>query len=340
MTPSGWIHSKPLDLLLVLLPPFIGMGVVALWPQVVQPDLIWSWIILDVLFDGTHGVVTASRVYQDEKLKSHFGWKLFFLPVLLWMILVALGSGTPQGMFNFLAYFAAYHFVQQQYGIMMLYCGRSRSRLDRAVIYATTLGPILHWMNGVEKPSWGQGWLWSWNSVAIQVGALVVMGVIVVLYLIQEVTTYFETRAWNGKKNLFLLGSTCFCVYGLLLKPATYPGEFFTIMVISHSLAYVAIVWSYHQRTDALFPRFARDWRLYLVSAIAVAAFFVTLQGILIDHRWLKGLILPSAVAVPLISFALLPQFFHFFADSWVWRRKFTAANHVNHVPAEISAER
>ena len=46
-----------------------------------------------------------------------------------------------------LAYLAAFHFVRQQYGFMMLYGRRERQRrwIDQAAIYAATLYPLAWW---------------------------------------------------------------------------------------------------------------------------------------------------------------------------------------------------
>ena len=67
----------------------------------------------------------------------------------------------PLFFWSALAYVAVFHFVRQQYGFVMIYSRHEKhlpkfcTRLDKAVIYAATIYPLIYWHTHLPREfSW------------------------------------------------------------------------------------------------------------------------------------------------------------------------------------------
>lgn len=127
MTTQPWIGKPSIDIPFILMPPFLSLLIILLFPKIFQnnkdmPDA--GWVILIVLIDVAHVYSTLYRTYFDPHALKFQRSLLWTIPFIGFVAGVLLYSMSDLLFWRLLAYVAVFHFVRQQYGFMRVYSRR------------------------------------------------------------------------------------------------------------------------------------------------------------------------------------------------------------------------
>ncbi|MAV34508.1 MAG: hypothetical protein CMJ59_03535 [Planctomycetaceae bacterium] len=332
-----WLFSAPIDLA-----AFAGSALVSLlllawgassgWLNADVPE--WSWVTCILLIDVAHVYATGFRVYFDRQELQRRPWLYYGVPVVSYVLGLALYSEGELLFWRVLAYLAVFHFVRQQYGWVALYrakageVGRAGRWIDNATIYAATLYPLIYWHAHLPRR-------FSWFvSHDFHVIPLVCEAVCWPLYCVA--LTLYAGKAmfqWvggnpNPGKDL-VVTTTAVCWYvGIVAFDSDY--AFTVTNVIIHGVPYMVLVyWYWSRRVSDAADRGSTRWRglVFFVATIWVLAYIEELiwhRAIWHDKEWLFGAgigIEPIAqmLIVPMLA---TPQLTHYILDGFIWKRR------------------
>lgn len=334
---ARWLFSPKVDVgvfagsalasaALVLLAP--ALGIVADTP-------LWAWAVLVLGIDVAHVWSTLFRVYLDGDELRRRPLLYAGAPLLAWAVGVS-AYATSSGLFwRLFAYAAAWHFVKQQVGWMVLYGRRARStegqiRLDQAAIYAATLGPVVWWHANLPRPFWwfveGDfiGGLPTWVGTA----ALILHFAVLALWLAAQLRT--PTQIHPGK--VLLLAATWVAWFGgIVLARSDFA---FTVMnVVLHGVPYFALLYQYARgrHREGGYGKLGGIIRaglpgfFSLLIALAFIEEFFWDRMVWHEHGALFGagtLDLPEGALVVLVPLLALPQATHYLLDGFIWRSR------------------
>lgn len=336
MTQQRWLFSPRIDtgvfagsaaasVALVLAAPALG----------VTGDVpLWAWVLLVLCIDVAHVWSTLFRVYLDGAELKRRPLLYAGAPLLAWAIGVSAYAAGPHVFWRVFAYVAAWHFVRQQVGWMVLYGRRSGSperevRLDQAAIYAATLGPVVWWHANLPRPFWWfvegdfASGLPRWAGTA----ALTVHFAVLAAWL----GAALVRRAVHPGKLMLLIATWVAWFGGIVLAQNDFA---FTVMnVVLHGVPYFALLYRYarHRHAEGGYGTVGAVVRaglpgffLLLVALAFVEELFWD-RLVWHDHGALFGhqaLALPDAALVVLVPLLALPQATHYLLDGFVWRSK------------------
>jgi hypothetical protein len=294
----------------------------------------WAWLLFVVGIDVAHVWSTLFRVYLDpQELQRRTGLYLA-APLVAFGLGVAAHGVSSAFFWRALAYAAAWHFVRQQVGWVVLYGRRSRSpewvvRFDRAAVYAATLGPVVWWHAHLPRPFWWfrEGDFISGLPEAVGTAALVVHGAVLVAWGIVMVA---RRQVHRGK--VLLVGATWVAWFGgIVLAESDFT---FTVMnVVLHGVPYLALVHRYARGR-------AKEGGYGAAAALlraGVPAFLALLWALafLEEGAWDRlvwhehpaffgagGLELPESLLALVVPLLALPQVTHYLLDGFVWRTR------------------
>lgn len=331
-----WLFSRNTDLAV-----FAGTAVASFALALALPSLgvaadtpPWAWLLIVVALDVSHVWSTLFRTYLDgEELRRR---PLLYAgaPLLAYGLGVAVHAHSSELFWRVLAYVAVWHFIRQQVGWMVLYghrAGASRLELhlDRAAIWAATLGPVVWWHANLPRAFWwfreGDfiGGLPAWvGTVALDVHFFVLT-----LWVVQA----FAFKRFHAGKALLLFATWLSWFGGIVLAQSDLA---FTVMNVAlHGVPYLVLLRRYARTRDAeqgygrLGPLLARPLLgfLGLLWVLAFLEEFAWDRLVWHDHPMffgagsleLEGAVL--ALVVPLLS---LPQTTHYLLDGFVWRTR------------------
>jgi hypothetical protein len=347
--PSPWLFSAAIDLgvfggsaALALLLLAIGGWVGAGADPATSPQ--WSWILAVLLCDVAHVWSTAFVVYLDPAEWRRRPWLYGGAPLAAWVGgLVLYRLGGAELFWRVVAYLAAFHFVRQQYGWVMMYRGRAGERdalgrwLDGATIYATTIVPLIVWHTRLPRAFWWMregdfvSGLPPGSRIASLIASLALIGYLVLGsgYLLRAVVGARRRPVPWGKHLVVITSAVCWYV-GIVVCNSDY--AFTVTNVFIHGIPYVALIFLYARRaavrpesSQGLAARVVRrGLGPFLLSLWAVAYLEELLwdRGIWHDHPALFGhgadVGSLAAVVVPLLA---VPQLTHYLLDAFLWRR-------------------
>lgn len=322
---AAFAGSALVSLAFVLAAPALGLG--AETPP-------WAWLFFVVAIDVAHVWSTLFRVYLDKEELARRPLLYAGAPLLAYGLGLAAHAASPELFWRVLAYVAAWHFVRQQVGWMVLYGRRARSdertiAFDRAAIYAATLGPVAWWHANLPRPFWWfregdfLGGLPAWaGTVALELHFAVLTA-----WLVYTVFT----RQLHAGKVLLLLATWLSWFGGIVLAKSDLA---FTVMnVVLHGVPYLVLLYVYarHRHAEggygaagALLRAGAAGF-LGLLWLLAFVEEFAWDRLVWHEHPMffgestvhVEGVLL--ALLVPLLS---LPQTTHYLLDGFIWRTK------------------
>lgn len=334
-----WLFTRRVDLFafgapFVLSLFFVGAG--ARFGLLERELSLWAWVFFVLVVDVAHVWTTAWRTYFDPREFAERRALYVGVPLVAWVVGVLLHSHSSALFWRVLAYVAVFHFIRQQIGWASLYrkrAGETRAldrRLDEAVIYASTLYPLIWWHAHLpRKFAWFlQGdfvpGLPSWVSDAAQIA------------------WWGATALWVGRQ-LFLLTrgdgisygkalvvvSTWACWWvGIVVFDSDY--AFTVTNVLIHGVPYFVLVWWYGRknsegRTGLVALR--TSVALFVLLPVAFALGEEALWDWLVwnDHPALFGVsttVLSPWVASLLVPLLALPQATHYALDAFIWRTR------------------
>jgi hypothetical protein len=335
--PNKWLFSRRIDLL-----AFLGSAVVsllALWIGAQagvlnddSPD--WTWIPFVLLIDVAHVYATAFRVYFDPAELKRRLWLYALVPIIGYLIGVALYSEREMLFWRVLAYLAVFHFVRQQYGWVALYRARLGENdrlgrwLDTAAIYLATVYPLLYWHAHLPRQFW-----WFLKNDFARLPSLVVevlqpiYWIVLALYAFRSLFRWRVRRETNPGKDI-VVATTAVCWYmGIVAFNSDY--AFTVTNVVIHGVPYLVLVYWYTrtQREVAATPfRILARGPLTFLLTLWLLAYVEEMfwdRSVWHERGWLFGpawsLESSKVWLVPLLA---LPQLTHYVLDGFIWRRK------------------
>ena len=242
-----WIGSARFDGAFILGPALLVTALVLLLRPWIGGDEVPApvWAVLVVGVDVTHVYSTLWRTYLDPAAFRRRRMLHTLAPLAGWAAFACL-YGLGAGVFwRALAYLAAFHFVRQQYGLMMIYGRHERrdKRLDKAAIYGATLFPLVWWHTHARHFTWFVDgdfvrvplpWL-GW----VAAGAY---GLVLGAYAMREVASA-RRDGFNWPRNLLLAGTAASWFVGIVALDSDL--AFTALNVVAHGVPYMALVWLY-----------------------------------------------------------------------------------------------
>lgn len=332
-----WLFSARIDLLV-----FMGsalLSLVALWAGARAGVLYddspeWAWIPFVLLIDVAHVYATGFRVYFDPHELKRKPWLYGLVPLLGYVIGVAVYSESSAAFWRVLAYLAVFHFIRQQYGWVMLYRARRGERdtfgrwLDAATVYAATLYPLIYWHAHLPRRFW-----WFLTNDFAPIPALIeeiarpLYWLLLSVYFLRSLYRWLFRGEINPGKDI-VIATTALCWYaGIVAFNSDY--AFTVTNVIIHGVPYLALVYWYTR------TRRAKASGPYRLLARGPVTFILTLwllayveelfwdRGMWHERSWLFGgaweIESLKMLFVPLLA---LPQVTHYVLDGFIWRRK------------------
>lgn len=294
----------------------------------------WVFLLFVVFIDVAHVWSTLFRVYFDTEELRRRPLLYTAAPLLAYGLGVAAHAFSAELFWRVLAYVAAWHFIRQQVGWMVLYGRRAGSserelKWDRAALLAATLGPVVWWHAHLPRAFW---WfregdfvsgLPAWvGTMALGVHALVLSG-----WLGQALIF----RRLHAGKSLLLFATWLSWFGGIVLAQSDLA---FTVMNVAlHGVPYLVLLNRYAKGRDAEGGYGRLSWLLragvpgFMLLLWALAFFEELAWDKLVWHEHpmlfggggfeVEGALL--ALLVPLLS---LPQTTHYLLDGFIWKTK------------------
>ena len=219
---SGWIFSRQIDLL-----TFTGTALVSLLLLALARPLgatphdapEWSWLVGVLLVDVAHVWSTVFVTYGDRYERRRRPWLYAAVPLGCYALAFALYRAGAGPFWRAVAYLAAFHFVRQQYGWLMIYRARGGERdrlgriLDGALIYATMLYPLVYWHAHLPRGFW---WMKPGDFAAglptsVVPIAAAIYAALAIVYVGRALVAARRGRIAWGKH--LLVGTTAACWY-------------------------------------------------------------------------------------------------------------------------------
>ena len=347
-----WLISKPVDLLVLLLPVW------ALWLvffsnttffQNIQLPL-WAWVVFILGVDVGHVWSSLFRTYLDpEEFKTHK--KLLILtPIILFVASVTVLSFSMLWFWRLMAYVAVFHFIKQQFGFVALYklkAGEKRKQLlsDKRIIYLATLYPVVYWhFNSDASFNWFMGndffqlhALFK-NQVAVQtIFEILNWGYwgLIAIWLSFEIKAILKGERVSIGKILWVLTTALNWWFGIVYFNSDV--IFSVSNVVAHGIPYVALIYFYNLKKKELMAQVNMKviWRL---RWIAILLFTIILAAIVEEYFWdmfvyrehhqFFETILPynwnqtttKWGLVFAVAILALPQQTHYIIDGFIWK--------------------
>jgi hypothetical protein len=332
-----WLFSARVDLLV-----FLGSAVIsllALWigarVGVLDADSPeWTWVPFVLLIDVAHVYATGFRVYFDPEELRRKPWLYALVPVLGYVVGVALYSEGDRFFWRVLAYLAVFHFVRQQYGWVALYRAKVGERgqlgrwLDTATIYLATIYPLIYWHTHLPRQFW---WFLKGDFAALPtlLEEIVrpIYWLVLALYFLRAILRWLVKGEINPGKDI-VVATTALCWYaGVVAFNSDY--AFTVTNVIIHGVPYLALIYWYARtrREQAFTPyRLIARGPVTFLLTVWVLAYVEELfwdRSLWHERSWLFGGAWDvqsfKLLLVPLLA---LPQITHYVLDGFIWRRK------------------
>jgi hypothetical protein len=342
---ARWLVSARFDLAFFVAPAALSIVLLCLSPAslLARDDLpVWIWVALIPLIDVSHVYASLYRTYFDTEELARRRALYVAVPALVFVVGTILYAADAATFWRILAYAAVWHFVRQQYGFLALYRrragerGRWEGRLDGALLYLTTLYPLLYWHTHLPRR-----FVWfvegdflpvPFSKAATAAGWLYLL--LAVAYGAKELSKGWRGDSISLGKSLVLLTTAATWYVGIVMFDSDY--AFTLTNVVSHGVPYVALVWITLRGRWA--GPGATSWLGWISRPRAIAAFVGLLIALAIAEEALWDLLVWSDHPAvfggrnhilgfgdsPLLAFVVallaLPQATHYVLDGFIWR--------------------
>ncbi len=342
-----WMWGARADLAVFGGSALLALGLVAYGhetglSQAGLPD--WGWVAFVLGVDVAHVWSTLFRTYLDgEEVRRH-RVRYLLVPALCFAAGVALHLVSSLTFWRVLAYVALFHFVRQQVGWVAIYRVRAGLRgrvdkiLDEAVVYVSTLYPVVHWHAHLSETSFA--WFIQGDFVDTGGFAAAVVGPMrhlwvfcLVAFAARQIHLLVTTRTVHLGRIVVVATTAAIWYVGIVATNSDF--DFTVTNVVVHGVPYVALLWFYarERRTEA--PRLlgsqVAGWGAgAFVGVLLLLAFAEELAWdrlVYHERAWLFGFSevelghIALSIVVPLLS---LPQTTHYVLDGMLWRRRDT----------------
>lgn len=298
-------------------------------------EAVGLWIVGILLVDVAHVWASLYRTYLDPVARRAHGARLIWTPLLCAWFGALLHLESPRLFWGVLAYIAIFHFIKQHVGFARLFGragGESRAdqRLAEAVVWASTLGPVLWWHAHLPTAFvwFREGDLVAGLPAAVGDAGALLQAPVWLAFLVRR------GQLWRGgHRNPTLLGLLLVTALNWNLGIVWFNDDrVFTISnVFLHGIPYLALVWVTGGRSTVERHVGVRPWPVLLaayyglVVALAYSEEWLWDRWVWHEHPGLFGAQEASLVEHSLagaIGVALLatPQATHYVLDRWIWR--------------------
>jgi len=350
-----WLYSAAFDLVFILSPALLISALALVFQEgIARFDAVppWMWLVLVVGVDVSHVYSTLFRTYFDKREWRQRQALYTLVPLGAWLGGCLLYSIDSMIFWRVLAYLAVFHFVRQQYGLMMIY-GRdernlpaSYKHLDRAAIYLATLYPLVYWHTHERQFHWFiagdfiklDAPEYAWLAALAASVYLAVMAA----YVVKEIMLWKKFKHCNLPRNLLLIGTAAAWFIGIVAFDNDI--AFTATNILAHGIPYLALIWVYgrnHSARNKDSPSpFISAWIATIFKPKAVALYVGALASLAYveegiwdslvwrNHTelfWLFSALPPltsETALVWLIPLLALPQATHYLLDAYIWRLK------------------
>ncbi|MDI9342115.1 MAG: hypothetical protein QM534_16195 [Sediminibacterium sp.] len=346
---NHWIKSPLYDSVFILLPPFLCLLLIIIFPNFFQNTTVseneWFWLLLVVCVDVGHVYSTLYRTYMDRDTLSKRKVLFYSVPLLAYLSGVVLHLIDGLVFWRCLAYLAVFHFIRQQYGFMRLYSRHEENKIYRQIdtltIYAACIYPLLHWhFNGPEAFNWFiDGDFFYLHSDTLSTISGILYCSILALYIGKEIHCGFTTGSLSIPKNLLVLGTITSWYFGIVYFRTDL--SFTLLNIVSHGVPYYALVWAHGNKKSAspavyksgfLKTIFSPRYLLLFLGIVFVLAYleeWIWDNAVWREHRtiFLAWPEFPDfsqhpvmmSLLVPLLT---MPQMLHYIIDAFIWKIK------------------
>ncbi len=347
MKSQPWIGNKTTEIIFILLPPFISLLLIFLFPQFFQnvksmPDA--GWVILILLVDVAHVYTTLFRTYFDSGAFKKQQFLLYAVPFIGFILGVIAYSISSILFWRLLAYVAVFHFIRQQYGFMRVYSRKENAGyyarfIDKITIYYATIYPVIYWhLKGPRNFNWFTDNDFVYLNAANLLNAFTVLYWITLLVFIgKEIYQYKKTTAINIPKLAVITGTLVSWYFGIIY----FNGDMaFTILnVVSHGIPYMALIWMYGKKNYSLPQKGNRFLQLVfskygIVLFLALIFLFAFIEeglwdfivwkehGLVFNFSMLPQVNVSDKALCFIVPLLALPQITHYILDGFIWKIK------------------
>jgi hypothetical protein len=360
MKQQPWIGKPWIDTVFILLPPFLSLLFIVLFPALFQDNKelpIAGWVILILLVDVAHVYSTLYRTYFDPQALKEQRSLLWTIPFFSFIAGMLLYSMNDLLFWRILAYVAVYHFIRQQYGFMRVYSRKEKlpnlfALIDRITIYYATLYPIIYWhFSGPRNFNWFvEGDFvfvdMSWFLTVATAFYFLVLG----CYVSKELFLLIKTKSSNLPKTAIITGTILSWYFGIV----HFNGDMtFTLLnVVSHGIPYMALVWLHGKKVYTK-PEKGNRFLKRVFGAYGVVIFvgLIFLFAFIEEGLWdltvwkehksvfgaghLFNIDMDESMLRLMVPLLAVPQITHYILDGFIWKIKneeFKWSSEVKHI--------
>ncbi|SIS98512.1 hypothetical protein SAMN05421786_103607 [Chryseobacterium ureilyticum] len=332
-----WIHNAKTDWWFILSPPFLVLLIIFLFQKQIQGledhYSFYTWLLLIVFVDVAHVYSTLFKTYfvkgevQKRKL-LYFG-----IPVISWVLGIALFQFGSLTFWSVLALIAVFHFIRQQYGFMRIYArfepNNGSKRIDEVAVYAATIYPMLYWFKTPRAFTWFVDNEFEWfKNLPDYVSFITVLYVIILTaWITKTIVEAFKTKSLNIPKTALISGTFLSWYFGIVYFNNDLLFTF--LNVVSHGIPYIALVYiseieqkgNHQLNWMKIFKSFSG---IFLFVGIILC--FALLEEFLWETLvWNEHFSLDLTVSEHLLPFLVpllvVPQLTHYLLDGFIWRK-------------------
>lgn len=348
--PQPWFANWYLDFCAINLVPLLAMilALCGIWPFQGEWDNSLTILVAFIIwFDWTHIQAHWFRILGNraEQKKTKIIHSLSFL--LFIVINVTLYHlGYSKWLEIFLVYFAAFHFMRQQYGLIRVYTKgdidkkKYETHLEYILFQLVMITPLILWhtippyTNFYWSRIFFKSYLFTWIYYVLLGFTVLTM----IAYIVLETKRTLRTQNFNIPKNLTLF--TTAIGWGVLtFFKQPHLLVYFTV-IIAHDVSYLFLVWWFARRDEILLKK-----RIASFSWVSVKG-FVLYYGFLAIFSELLFIVHWQIVQPDMTPkffgnlFAFIPhsadgimrsfgmtlvfsvQFHHYFTDRFLWKKE------------------
>lgn len=342
-----WLLSKKLDLLVLFFPVWFCWIFFFITSDAVsnQEVPLWCWVVVVLGIDVSHVWSTIYRTYFDAETRVAYKQKLLLIPLLVFILALAVNSYSVELFWRLMAYLALYHFIKQQYGFLSFYKAKNKKHQkkwlpDKPVMYFSMLYPVVYWhfASKINFAWFVEGdfiLMGDWLDVSFLWPYLNVLywGVIL-FWLFEETYLNIKEGCIQYGKVLWLLSTAVNWYLGIVYFNSDV--VFTVTNVVAHGVPYLALTFvfyirrgqqdGHHKKSSVIAFLVLGMFVLVLCLGFVEELFWDVLvnkdKEVLFGFLWDYSLTTSQQVITQNVAVALLavPQVTHYILDGYVWK--------------------
>lgn len=293
----------------------------------------YTWLLLIVFVDVAHVYSTLFKTYFVKAEVQKRKLLYFGIPVISWVLGIALFQFGSLTFWSVLALIAVFHFIRQQYGFMRIYArfepNNWSKRIDEVAVYAATIYPMLYWFKTPRAFTWFVDNEFEWfKNLPDYVSFITVLYVIILAaWVTKTIVGAFKTKSLNIPKTVLISGTFLSWYFGIVYFNNDLLFTF--LNVVSHGIPYIALVYireieqkgNHQLNWLKIFKSFSG---IFLFVGIILC--FALLEEFLWETLvWNEHFSLDFTVSEHLLQFLVpllvVPQLTHYLLDGFIWRK-------------------